>query len=150
MENKELNKNNNQLSTKSNYGVFDPFFDNFFRFPSLKNEFKDLDKLMKTDIQENENNYLLEIDMPGIDKKDINIELSNGYLTVSTHKDYEGSEQNKSDSYVRRERFIGNIARTFYVGDISEDCVKASLDKGVLNVCIPKENCSTRRKIEIL
>lgn len=144
MENKNLSLTNNS------YGIFDPFFDNIFNFSNLRKDFKDFDRLMKTDIQENEKNYILEIDMPGIRKEDINIEISNGYLSVSTHKDC-SKREDKSENYIRRERFVGNIARTFYVGDISEECIKASLNDGVLSVCIPKENCiCNKKKIQIM
>lgn len=143
-------ENKNNLAVSNNYGVYDSIFDNFFKFPSLKSEFKDFDKLMKTDIQETEKDYVLEIDMPGIKKDDINIELSNGYLTIGTHTNTTTNMPQK-DNYIRRERFTGNIARTFYVGDIDEKCINATLQNGVLNICVPKENCvENKKKIQIM
>jgi len=147
-------ENKNNLALSNNYGVYDSIFDNFFKFPSLKSEFKDYDKLMKTDIQETEKEYVLEIDMPGVKKEDINIELNNGYLTIGCHTNSTVTTTNtqpQKDNYIRRERFIGNIARTFYIGDIDEKCIKATLDSGVLNICMPKENCvENKKKIQIM
>ena len=133
------------------YGIFDPFFDGFFRFPSFKNEIKEMEKLMKTDVRESETGYELEIEMPGYEKTDINIELNNGYLTVTANKCTKTEETDKKENYIRRERYCGNCARSFYVGDVSEEDISASLDKGLLNIHIPKETAKeTKKKIEIM
>lgn len=72
--------------------------------------------LMKTDIKETADSYVLDIDMPGIDKKDIGIELRDGYLTVSAKKE-ESSEEKGEHHYLRRERSYGACSRSFYVGE---------------------------------
>ncbi len=144
-------KQNREISNRErHYDVFDPFFDGFFRFPSFKNEFKELDKLMKTDVREEENGYSLEVEMPGVKKQDINLELNNGYLTIEAKQSSNEDEKDKKGNYIRRERYYGSSARSFYVGDIREEDINASLDSGILKIFIPKEKHENNKKrIEI-
>lgn len=151
-ENRENRENKGELLKKNNkeYGIFDPFFDGFFRFPSFKNEMKEMEKLMKTDVRESENGYDIEVEMPGYEKGDINLELNNGYLTITASRNEKNDESDKKDNYIRRERYYGNCARSFYVGDIKEEDIDAKLEKGVLSIHIPKEvEKDSKKKIEI-
>lgn len=154
--NNKYEKQNNQKPSKEisthekHYDVFDPFFDGFFRFPSFKNEFKELDKLMKTDVREEENGYTLEVEMPGVKKENVNLELNNGYLTIEAKQNSNNDEKDKKGNYIRRERYFGSSARSFYVGDIKEEDIEASLDSGILKIYIPKEKREENKKrIEI-
>lgn len=154
--NNKYEKQNNQKPSKEisthekHYDVFDPFFDGFFRFPSFKNEFKELDKLMKTDVREEENGYTLEVEMPGVKKENVNLELNNGYLTIEAKQNSNNDEKDKKGNYIRRERYFGSSARSFYVGDIKEEDIEASLDSGILKIYIPKEKREeTKKRIEI-
>ena len=154
--NNKYEKQNNQNPSKEisthekHYDVFDPFFDGFFRFPSFKNEFKELDKLMKTDVREEENGYTLEVEMPGVKKENVNLELNNGYLTIEAKQNSNNDEKDKKGNYIRRERYFGSSARSFYVGDIKEEDIEASLDSGILKIYIPKEKREeTKKRIEI-
>ena len=148
--NHEFKKNEVQPRKERGYSILDPFFDGFFRFPSFKDEFKEMNKLMKTDVHEDENGYTLEVEMPGVDKKDINMELNNGYLTIEARQTSNETEKDKKGNCIRRERYYGSQARSFYVGDVNEDDISASLDKGILNVRIPKEKKQeTKKRIEI-
>ena len=147
MENKE--NNTKELSNNNSYNLFEPIFDSLFRFPTFRSEMKDINKLMRADIHETESNYELELELPGFDKKDIEIELKNGYLTVEASKN--NSNQNSScRNCIRRERYYGNIARSFYVGEINRDEIDATLENGILKVSLPKEqNKDKMQKIEI-
>ena len=69
-------------------------------------------KIMKTDVKEKEGNYVLEIDVPGYDKEDIQIELNNGYITVTATRNEE--KEDKSSKYLKRERFTGMCSRSYY------------------------------------
>ena len=105
---------------------------------------------MKTDVKESENGYDLEVEMPGFEKGDINLELNNGYLTITASRNEKNDESDKKDNYIRRERYYGNCARSFYVGDIKEEDIDAKLEKGVLSIHIPKETeKDSKKKIEI-
>ena len=91
---------------------------------------------MKCDIYENKGNYVIEADMPGLDKKDVTVDYNDGYLTIKASKSSEKNEEEKD--YIRQERFYGTMERKFYVGDIDESKVSAEFKDGVLKVCLPK------------
>lgn len=94
--------------------------------------------LMRTDITEGESDYRLEIELPGFSKKDINLQLKDGYLIVSAKKN-EGEEKSERQ-YLRHERTLESCSRTFYVGrDLTAADIKARLADGVLILTIPKE-----------
>ncbi len=123
----------NELSgyNKNRKDLFDEAFDSFFR-PTF---FNLDDAAMKTDIREDKNGYTLEIEMPGYDKDDINISLEDGYVTVSGKKH---EEKNDNSVYLRRERSV-SCSRSYYIGDVAEEDVKAKFEDGVLTVLLPKE-----------
>ena len=132
-----------------NFGLFDPFFDPFFDMPMPRRVGK-MEQAMKTDVKENENNYTLMVDLPGFDKKDISLNLNDGYLTIST-KHEEKAEEKEHHNYVRRERFVGSVSRSFYVGDIEQNSIDAKLDNGVLTIVVPKQTkqLNSNKQIEI-
>ena len=123
-------------------------FDDLFNFP----DFRDLnhmerklygrhaDRLMKTDVKEEDNQYVVSIDLPGFSKEDINLELNEGYLTISASKNMNTDKNDKKGRLIRQERYSGSMQRSFYVGDqIIEEDVKASFKHGVLSLTIPKK-----------
>ena len=96
---------------------------------------------MKTDIQEYDDGYQLEIDLPGFKKDEVHAELKDGYLVVSAEKGLDEDEKDKkSGKYLRRERYAGNMSRSFYVGeDITETDIHAKFENGILMLDIPKK-----------
>ena len=123
-------------------------FDDWFDFP----DFRDLDKaerklygrhaerLMRTDVHEQDDHYEVDIDLPGFSKDEITIELNNGYLLVSAAKGLDKDENSKKGKLIRQERYAGAMQRSFYVGDgITEEDIKATFKHGVLNLSIPKK-----------
>ena len=68
--------------------------------------------LMKTDVRETDKAYLVEMDLPGFNKDDVNVTLENGYLTVSAEK-HEEHEEKKEGTYIRKERYVGSCQRSF-------------------------------------
>ncbi|MBE5757229.1 MAG: Hsp20/alpha crystallin family protein [Clostridiales bacterium] len=118
---------------KNNSFTFNDIFDDFFKPTFFDSSFK----TMRTDIKNTDTGYELEIEMPGVDKKEVNLSLENGYLTVSYEKEVKSDE-----NYVKRERYA-SFKRSYYVGDVDKSLIKANLQNGVLNVSIPnarKEN----------
>lgn len=96
--------------------------------------------LMKTDIKEKDNNYELKIDMPGVEKENINAELKNGYLTISAVSGYSNDDTDNDGKYIRRERRYGSCSRSFYVGNaVTQDEIKANFKNGTLMLTIPKK-----------
>ena len=117
---------------KENYGIFDPLFDELFLNDRTKHE------VMKTDIQDEGDHYLMKIDLPEIKKENIKLSLEDGYLTVSTKVDYQ-NEVKEKNSYIRRERHYGNYSRSYYLGeDVTEEDIKAKLQDGVLTLNVKK------------
>uniref|UniRef100_UPI003FF14E01 Hsp20/alpha crystallin family protein n=1 Tax=Roseburia sp. TaxID=2049040 RepID=UPI003FF14E01 len=95
---------------------------------------------MKTDVKETENGYEVAIDLPGFKKDEIQLELKDGYLTISAAKGLDKDEKDKKDKYIRRERYAGSMSRTFYVGEsITEDKIHAKYENGILLLDVPKE-----------
>ena len=113
------------------------FDDDFFRDDFFRGKDKMHNQIMKTDIQEDEHSYTLDIDLPGYNKEDIKIDVTNGYLTISAKTNRENKDE--KNNYVRRERFIAECSRSFYVGeDVKVDEIKASFKNGILNLIVPK------------
>lgn len=117
----------------------DDLFDNFMTTR---------EESMKCDIYEEGGKYHIEMDVPGFDKKDISLEVKNGYLNVIAHKKHE--ENIKEKNYIRKERSYGKFQRSFYVEDLDEEKIEASFNNGTLTVVIPKKEAETNKKfIEI-
>ena len=114
-------------------------FDYFMDFPFLTTRsYRNVHGLMQTDIRETKDGYELDVDLPGFDKKDINLELKDGYLTIKASRNEE--KEDKKHHYLRKERFTGSCSRSFYVGDsVKEEDVHAKFDNGILKLSFPKE-----------
>lgn len=126
-----------------NENWFDDFFnvpfENFFgpeRTSLLANGGKNL---MKVDVKEENNNYEVEMDLPGFKKEDVKVELDNGYLTISATRGESKEDTDNASNYLRRERYTGACARSLYVGnDVEQENIKAKFENGILSLTIPK------------
>ncbi len=97
-------------------------------------------RVMKTDITESQDGFALDMDLPGYKKDEIRLELENGALTITAEKAVDSEEKNEKGKVIRRERYTGKMARSFYVGeDINETDIKARFEDGVLKLFIPKK-----------
>ena len=95
---------------------------------------------MKTDVKETEKGYEVAVDLPGFKKDEIQLELNDGYLTISAEKGLDKEEKDKKDKYIRRERYAGSMSRTFYVGEsVTENDIHAKYENGILTLDVPKE-----------
>ena len=110
-------------------------------------------RLMKTDIKEKKDKYIIDVDLPGYEKENIDIEIENGYLKVTAKATKDVDESDEDEKYIHKERFYGECSRSFYVGnDVKEEDIKASFKNGILTLCVPKEEqkkLEERKKIEI-
>ena len=117
--------------------LFDNFMDDMFP-ASERKTFKAMPSIMKTDIKETEDQYVLSVELPGFNKEDVKLSLKDGYLNISATTQNEDEE--KDGKFLRRERYTGSMTRSFYVGeDITEEDVKAKFGNGVLTLSLPKE-----------
>ena len=120
------------------FSLFDNMFDDMFRDPFFTSS--NTTKLMKTDIQEKDDKYILDMDLPGYDKEDIKAQLKDGYLTISAQKNTSNEDKDEKGNYIRRERYCGKCSRSFYVGEgMKEEDIKASFNNGILQLTFPKE-----------
>ena len=99
---------------------------------------KNARNLLKTDIREMDDSYELAVDLPGFKKDEINIDIKDGYLTVSAEKGLDKKEEDKKGRILRQERYAGVCSRSFYVGNVKPEDVKAKYESGVLSVVLPK------------
>lgn len=110
-------------------------------------------QIMKTDIKEKDGNYILDIDLPGCKKEDINIELNDGYLTISATVNHAIDNSDEKENYIHKERFYGKCSRSFYAGEnLKEEDISASFKNGILTVTFKKDNIkdeSNKKYIEI-
>ena len=124
--------------------VFDDFDRNFFRgFGNVDRALygKHAQHMMKTDVKETDEGYEVDVDLPGFKKDDIHLELNNGYLTISTEKSLEKTNENKKGKMLRQERYSGVMQRSFFVGEhMTEEDIKASYESGVLHIIVPKKD----------
>jgi len=137
----------------------DNLFDDWFGFPTFRG-YDDTEKklygknagnLMKTDVQEHEDRYELDIDLPGFKKDEITIDLDNGYLKVSAAKGLNEDEKDKAGKLIRQERYTGAMSRTFYVGEaLKHEDVKARFEDGVLKLTLPKKETEVPEKKTIM
>ncbi|TKJ90192.1 Hsp20/alpha crystallin family protein [Paenibacillus sp. CFBP13512] len=115
----------------------------------LLTPFKGSTLSFRTDIRENEKAYLVEAELPGLQKENIDIDYAAPYLTIKAVQQQERQEENTDQRMVRKERRYGEYVRRFYVQDIEEDQIQATLKDGILLLTIPKKQRSEGRRIQI-
>jgi HSP20 family protein len=126
--------------------LWDPesWFDNFFNdFPTLYGS----GSQMKVDIKENEKDYEIEAELPGVKKDEINIELRDDRLTISVQR--EEHDEEEKNNYIRKERRVSSMSRSFYVSDVKPEDVKAKFENGVLTLTLPKSEDEKKREHRI-
>lgn len=131
-------------------GGFEDFYnmlDDFFNEPmstarSLRND------TFKLDIEEKEDEYVIEAELPGVNKDEINLQLNDGQLIISIERQEE--EEKEEKNYLHRERRFSSMSRSIYLREAKEEDINAKLEDGVLCIKVPKkENIDKTRKIPI-
>lgn len=120
------------IPRRHSFDLFDDMFgDSFF------NEGES--KLMKTDIKEKKDKYIIDIDLPGYEKEGIKLDIQDGYLTVHASVNKEEKDEEKG-KFVRKERYVGECSRSFYVGkEVTEEDIKAKFKNGTLSIEVPRK-----------
>ncbi|MCI6868244.1 MAG: Hsp20/alpha crystallin family protein [Lachnospiraceae bacterium] len=114
-----------------------------FSFPELDGKMygKRGEHIMRTDVKEHDDKYEVDIELPGFKKEDVKAELKDGYLTITALKEVNNEQKNENGKYVRRERYTGNMSRSFYVGDkVTQEEIRAKFEDGILKLQIPKKD----------
>ncbi len=95
--------------------------------------------LMSADVKEFKDHYELALELPGYKKEDVTASLKDGYLTIEGKREDKHDEEDNKGRFIRRERYVGTLTRSFYVGeDVKQEDIKAKFDNGVLEINVPK------------
>lgn len=130
-----LNKIQPRNSNTYSMTPFD-FFEDFSR--NLFNDFKS--NLIKTDIHETDNEYLVEAELPGIPKENIQVTYEDGVLTISGQQQIDTVDEDKKGKLIRSERSSTSLRRQYLLENVKEDEIKASYSDGILKVTLPKDS----------
>ncbi|MBP3519751.1 MAG: Hsp20/alpha crystallin family protein [Oscillospiraceae bacterium] len=114
------------------FDTFDSFARDFFRKSNA-----DL-PAFRTDIRDAGDSYVLEAELPGFNKEDINLDLKDGILTITAAHTESTEDKGDNGSYIRRERRYGSFQRSFDVTGIEETGITAAYLNGVLTLTLPK------------
>ena len=132
---------------KRDYDLFD-MFDDFGRgfFAPAENS-----RHIRTDIRDDSDKFVLEAELPGFKKEDINIDLTDEMLTLSAEHKTETDEKDKEGRYIRRERSYGSYKRSFDLSGIDASAVTAEYKNGILTLDLPKKQneAPKTRRLEI-
>jgi len=138
--------------------LLDSFFDNALTDTVPEFNWKHSFNVPKVDVKENNNAYVLEMDLPGRTDKDVNLELDHNVLTISSRQE-ENKEEKSADkkgmkkndgTWLIRERHICSFSRRFTLpADVDAEKVAATFKNGVLAVTIPRKALATPKKIAI-
>lgn len=135
----------NRLFNLPELNFFDSVLDDF-AVPNLYS--KDTQWLPKIDISENEKAFSVRAEVPGIDKKDIDITVSDGLLTIKGEKKHENEDE--GESFHRRESSYGSFTRSFRLSsDIENEKIEANYKNGVLTIVLPKTLAPEPKRIEV-
>ena len=132
------------IATRPTTSLFDSFFmDDFFN-----DRFTPFSSFAGVDVIKNENGYDLHVDLPGLKKEDIVIDMKDDILSIKVASQEES--ETKEKNYVIRQRSSRAFSRSFKVAGIQEDNISAQYENGVLSLSLPfKEKIEVTRKIEV-
>jgi len=132
---------------------FDRYFESFFGDSLLSPAARMFNHIPAVDIQETENSYVLDMELPGYDEKNIEVHVDGSSLTISS-KEEDAREEKKSNdnggTYILRERKASSFTRSFKLPENADpESVNASFKNGILNLQINKRAEAQKRTIQI-
>ncbi|MCB9026655.1 MAG: Hsp20/alpha crystallin family protein [Bdellovibrionaceae bacterium] len=135
------------FTQKELWGDFDRLFDSFFT--GNKETWDKLPAFSpKVDVKETEDYFLISTDLPGVNEKDIHVEINNGILCISGERNFEQEEKN--EKFHRVEKSYGKFSRSFQLPDnVDFENVEARNEHGVLEVLIPRKKTEDKKAIKI-
>ncbi len=142
------NNRDNGLAKKSD--PFDKLFESFFNdfdedFFSPLGNLNSKFNCFQVDVIDNEDAYIIQADLPGMEKENVQIEYDNNYLTIIAKR--EEKTASDKDNYIRRERRAGEFRRSFYIENIDMNQVDASFENGVLTINLIKVKPTGQKKV---
>ncbi|HEY8390468.1 MAG TPA: Hsp20/alpha crystallin family protein [Clostridia bacterium] len=133
-------KNQKRWGMISPFDWADEFFEDFM--PA----FKKFDSF-KIDVKENEKEYMVEAELPGIKKEDVNVSLVDGNLTIAVKNSKQTEE--KKENYIYKERGFSTMQRSVYLCNATNEGASAKFEDGILTLKIPKDDSQKIYKIDI-
>jgi HSP20 family protein len=140
----------------SNIVSYDPFtetgFDDLFRgfFTPVRLEGARTPMMVKMDVTETKDGYLIHAEMPGVKKDDINVEIEGNQVTLTAEIKRE-TEKKEGDKVLRSERYYGNLFRSFTLpSDLDEKASVAKYDNGVLELTLVRKASAAGRKLPVM
>lgn len=125
-----------------------------FKFPAVKSYFDDVEPLAHgkwapaVDVSENESEYIVKADLPGISKEDMTVDISDNVITIKGERKHE--EKVEEDKYVLVERSYGTFTRSFSLPqNVDAEGIKANYADGVLELKLPKKEESKPKQIKV-
>lgn len=102
----------------------------------------------KVDVCDNEKEYIVQAEIPGANKEDVEVEMEKGRLTIAIKKEENKDEETKN--YIHKERRTASMSRSIYLADAQDSEITAKLENGILEIIVPKvEKTNAVKKIEI-
>lgn len=140
----------NGLAKKSD--PFDKLFESFFNdfdedFFSPLGNLNSRFNCFQVDVIDNEDTFIIEADLPGMKKENVQIEYDNNYLTIIAKREEKVETEKEKDNYIRKERRAGEFRRSFYIENIDMEEVDASFDNGVLKINLKKVKPTGQKKV---
>ena len=113
-------------------------FDEFFQNANVARTPEKRSFMPAVNVQETEDNFQLELAVPGFDKKDIKLEVNDGILMIAG--EHQTVEENETDNYTRKEFNYANFTRRFTLPETADDGqISAAYTNGILKVVLPKK-----------
>ena len=131
-------RNENKMVERSE-DPFDALWNSFFNNVREHSEI-----VFRTDVKEKDDKYIIDAELPGMNKDDIKVEMENNYLTITANN--ENYEEEEKEGYIRKERKRGSYCRSFYIENIKEDEIEAEYNDGILEIRLPKEEQTVTKK----
>jgi HSP20 family protein len=139
------NRRNRGLAT-TGFEDFYNVLDDFFADPWLTG--RRTREAFKMDVQQTDSEYMIEAELPGVNKDEVSLEMNDGTLRISVNREESKDEETKT--YIHRERRYSSMCRAVYLADAEADGISAKLDDGILKVSVPRRiNADNTRRIEI-
>ena len=95
-------------------------------------------KSFNVDVKDNGDSYELKAELPGFAKEDVHLSYKDNYLSISANKEESKDEKDDQGNFIRRERYCGNMSRSFYIDNIDENKCNADFKDGILTITMPK------------
>lgn len=142
--------NRNRNNALNYHPSFDRFFSDFFNAAEWPHNLEEDSTVWapRVDVEENENEFQVYADVPGLDKKDVSITLEDGVLTIKGERKREEKKEDENRSYM--ERYYGNFSRSLTLpSKVDEKKIAANLKNGVLSISLPKAEETKPKEIAI-